>query len=149
MVSELRSAPFLPSRSCFLVSLVTFTPLFFMKVTICWPVASRTIFARVRLRKARLARGSSKGTAGPPNEPVGRFLSGLTSVLSIRMARLNLFSGTARPGLPASLKSYRRRKSAIQLADSFCSPNRSPLVAEKMNSQSSVPAPLSNSLFQL
>ena len=46
---------------------------------------------------------------------MGSVWSGLTSVVSIRIARLNWFAGTASPGLFASLKSYSRRQSAIQV----------------------------------
>ena len=48
-------APFEPSRICAVVSLVSVTPLLLRKVTICWPVASLTMFALVRLRNARFS----------------------------------------------------------------------------------------------
>jgi hypothetical protein len=79
--------------------------LLFRKVAICWPVASFTIFARVRFRKARFARGSLNVTVGLPKVPRGRFFRVVTSVVSMRMARLNLFAGTVRLGRLASPKS--------------------------------------------
>src|SRR5215207_5309004 len=88
-----------PSRIWALVSFVRLTPLLLRKVAICWPVASVTIFARSRLRKARLRSGSLNGIdAGAPIACGGRCLSGSTMEVSIRIARLNLFAGTSRFG---------------------------------------------------
>ncbi len=85
--------------------LVRVTPLLFKNAAICWPVARFTIFARAKLRNARFALGSLNGTEGPPKVSGGRFLSGSTSDVSMRMARLNLRAGMTSLGLPASPKS--------------------------------------------
>ena len=78
--------------------------MFFRKLAICWPVASFTILARSRLRKARFRRTSLKPVlfGGRLRRQV---LSGSTMRVSIRIARLNLLAGTVSPGLFASLKS--------------------------------------------
>jgi hypothetical protein len=72
--------------------------LFLRKVTICWPVASLTMFARSRFRKARLFSGAASVTTGSVR-------SGLTSFVSIRIALLNFAAGTVRSARPASPKS--------------------------------------------
>ena len=115
-------------------------PLLFRNVTICWPVASLTMFALVRLRKARFA--------SRPAKP-GRNWSGLTMRVSIRIASLNFAAGTPSAAWPPAGKSYSRRKSAIQELIRRGKPPRSPLVAEKVKRRSSVPKPSSKILFQL
>jgi hypothetical protein len=67
----------------------------------------------------------------------------------MRIARLTLPPGAARPGRPPAGKSYIRRQSAIQLLGSRRSPNRSPLVPENANKKSSVPALPGKRRFQL
>ena len=69
-----------------------------MKAAICWPVASLTICARVRLRKARLRRGSSGGSRSRRSDSARRFASGSTRRVSIAFARLNLAADTVEVG---------------------------------------------------
>ena len=91
------------------------------------------MFARVRLRKARLRRRSSSGIeAAPPNVLGGRFLSGSASSVSIRIARLTWPCAVASAGRPPAGKSYIRRQSASQLLSSRVSPPRSPPSAENV-----------------
>jgi hypothetical protein len=117
-----------------LVSGLMATPLFTSRATICWPLASCTMFARVRLRKARLRRRSSNGIESrAPNVLGGRFLSGSVSRVSTRIARLTPLPGAARAGRPPSAKSNIRRQSVSQLLSSRSSPPRSPPRPEKMN----------------
>ena len=68
------SAPPLPSRICALVSggHVDALALERAAATICWPLASLTMLARVRLRKARLRRRSSTGIDGRAAERARR-----------------------------------------------------------------------------
>ena len=69
----------------------------------------------------------------------------------MRIARLNFAAGTTRAGLAAgvSLKSNRRRKSAVQLAARRGRPPSWPLLAVNSKRYSRIPAPLSNATFQL
>ena len=69
-----RLAPPSPSRICALVSGVTATPLDCRRAAMPCPVASSTIFARARLRKARLASMSSRGGRLAPKDPGGSSL---------------------------------------------------------------------------
>ena len=63
---------------------------------ICWPLASLTILARVRLRNAKLRRRSLKPIEfAPPNVLGGRCLSGSVSRVSIRLAMLTLLAGAS------------------------------------------------------
>ena len=114
-----------------MVSVATLTPLLRRNAAICWPLASLTMWARVRLRKARL-RAIAGTLSLPPKVLGGRSASGWVSRESIRMAWLSP-SGAESAGLPAAGKSYIRRQSAIQLLISRRSPPRSPPRAEKMN----------------
>jgi hypothetical protein len=93
----------------------------------------------MRLRVARLSSSVKPGSVR----------SGSASLVSIRMVRLNWAAGTARLSRPASLKSYRRRKSAIHVLGRRGPPSRLPLPAEKWKSRSSDPKPKSKIRFQL
>jgi hypothetical protein len=96
----------LPSRICAFLRRGKLTPLLFMNVAICWPVASRTMRARARLRNARFRCGSPLGDAGAAERRrAAGSRSGSTMRVSIAFARLNLLAGTFRLALPASPKS--------------------------------------------
>ena len=120
------------------------TPLAARNAAICWPVASLTIRARVRLRKARLATIGSVGGCVSPNEPGGSAASGLTSAVSMRRAMLTPAGGWSAAGLNA----YMRRQSAIQFDGRREPLPRNPLVPENEKRKSSVPAWPGNSWFQ-
>ena len=110
-------------------------------MTICWPVASRTIRARVRLRNARLA--SAGGEAGQ----LGR--AGSTSVVSIRIARLNLPAGHGEIGPSRLLEVVEPAEVGDPVARQPGPPPKSPLCPENANKRSSEPPPLSKTRFQL
>ncbi len=132
-VRPVSTAPPEPSRIWALVSLVTGTPTFCSFVTICGPVASETMPARVRLRKARLRSGALKPSDSlPPNVLAGRCLSGSTMRVSMRIALLTLLAG-ASSGCPPAAKSYIRRQSASQLLARMTSPPSVPPRPEKSN----------------
>src|SRR5262249_20937969 len=138
-LSDERLAPPFPFLIWAFVSFVIERPLLFRNVTICWPVASLTMFARSRLRNARFFSGSGSGT--------GSVRSGLTSFVSIRIALFSSAGGTisAGGGDASWPKLKSRRKSAIQMLG--IGPGRPPLLC--VNSKSWASVAFGKTLFQL
>jgi hypothetical protein len=115
------------------------TPLLRRNVTICWPVASLTMFARVRLRKARFASGRE---ARQELERVDDARVDPHRLVELRRRH-------AERRVPAGRKSYRPPEVGDPRADAAREAAEVAARRREAKSRSSVPKPSSKILFQL